>query len=226
MLRWNVDGMVLIPARFRRSRLTRALFGKTPVVAFDRPGHRPSFDVVLVQNTTGARRMVEHLIEHGHQAHRLYGTQPRPVYHQRPLSRLSPRDAGCGPEEDAFFGCDSQQDTLQAIEEKLHGADPPTAFFASNTSGNALCSCALMNLGVKMPNDLAFAGFDDFDLADLTSPPLTVVRQPTQEMGRVAPICSSTASSAASCPRPETGSFCRSRSCCAALADASTAPRL
>jgi LacI family transcriptional regulator len=43
-----------------------------------------------------------------------------------------------------------------------------------------------MNLGVKMPNDVAFAGFDDFDLADLTSPPLTVVRQPTQEIGRVA----------------------------------------
>jgi LacI family transcriptional regulator len=37
-----------------------------------------------------------------------------------------------------------------------------------------------------MPNDLALVGFDDFELADLTSPPLTVVRQPAQEMGRVA----------------------------------------
>jgi LacI family transcriptional regulator len=37
-----------------------------------------------------------------------------------------------------------------------------------------------------VPNDLAFAGFDDLDLAEITSPPLTVVRQPAQEMGRVA----------------------------------------
>ena len=37
-----------------------------------------------------------------------------------------------------------------------------------------------------MPHDLALVGFDDFDLADLTSPPLTVVRQPAQEMGRIA----------------------------------------
>jgi LacI family transcriptional regulator len=37
-----------------------------------------------------------------------------------------------------------------------------------------------------MPNDVAFAGFDDFDMAEFTSPPLTVVRQPALEMGRVA----------------------------------------
>jgi LacI family transcriptional regulator len=41
-------------------------------------------------------------------------------------------------------------------------------------------------LGLKMPNDLAFVGFDDFDMAGFISPPLTVVRQPAMEMGRVA----------------------------------------
>ena len=41
MLQWHVDGLVVIPARFRQSRLTRALFGKTPVVAFDRPVPTP-----------------------------------------------------------------------------------------------------------------------------------------------------------------------------------------
>lgn len=45
---------------------------------------------------------------------------------------------------------------------------------------------AIARLGVKVPSDVAFAGFDDFDLAEFTSPPLTVVRQPAQEMGRVA----------------------------------------
>lgn len=186
MLRWNVDGMVLIPARFRRSRLTRALFGKTPVVAFDRPVTDQSFDVVLVQNMAGARRMVEHLIGHGHQrigfmglSRDLFTINARFLGYRRAM-----RDAGL--KEDAFFGCDSQQDTLQAIKKRLHEADPPTAFFSSNTLATRHFLAALVNLGIKMPNDLAFAGFDDFDLADLTSPPLTVVRQPTQEMGRVA----------------------------------------
>jgi LacI family transcriptional regulator len=186
MLRWNVDGMVLIPARFRRSRLTRALFGKTPVVAFDRPVADRTFDVVLVQNMAGARRMIEHLIGHGHQrigfmglSRDLFTINARFLGYRRAM-----RDAGL--KEDAFFGCDSQQDTLQAIKKRLHEADPPTAFFSSNTLATRHFLAALVNLGIKMPNDLAFAGFDDFDLADLTSPPLTVVRQPTQEMGRVA----------------------------------------
>jgi len=186
MMRWHVDGMVLIPARYRHSRLTRALFGRTPVVAFDRPVVDPSFDVVLVQNTAGARRMVDHLIEHGHQRIGFMGLS-------RDLFTINARFLGyrravqdAGLKVDAFFGCDSQQDTLQAIDERLHGAEPPTAFLASNTLATRYVLGALLSLGVKMPSDIAFAGFDDFDMADLTSPPLTVIRQPTQEMGRVA----------------------------------------
>ncbi len=186
MLRRNVDGMVLIPTRVRRSPLTRALFGKTPVVVFDRPGIDPAFDVVLVQNTAGARRMIEHLIEHGHKRISFMGLS-------RSLFTINARYLGyrqamrnAGLQVDAFLGCNSQQDTLQAIEERLHGANPPTAFFASNTLVARYVLASFMNLGVKMPNDVAFAGFDDFDLADLISPPLSVVRQPTQEIGRVA----------------------------------------
>ena len=45
---------------------------------------------------------------------------------------------------------------------------------------------AIASLGLRIPGDIAFAGFDDFDLAEFTSPPLTVVRQPALEIGRVA----------------------------------------
>src|ERR1035437_7427636 len=63
MLQRHVDGLVVIPAGFRESRFTRAFFGKTPVVAFDRPLADLRLDVVLVQNTSGSRRIVEHLID-------------------------------------------------------------------------------------------------------------------------------------------------------------------
>jgi LacI family transcriptional regulator len=186
MLQWNVDGIVAIPASFRQSRLSRTLFGKTPVVIFDCPVADPGFDVVLVQNSAGARRMVEHLIEHGHQriafmgiSRNLFTINARFLGYRRALQEA-------GLQENSFFGGESQQDTLRAVEDRLHGAKAPTAIFSSNTLATRHVLASLMHLGVKMPNDLAFAGFDDFDLADLTSPPLTVVRQPTQEMGRVA----------------------------------------
>lgn len=186
MLQRHVDGLVVIPARFRQSRLTRSLFGKTPVVAFDRPVSDPALDVVLVQNTAGARRIVEHLIEHGHQrigfmglSRKLYTINARFLGYRQAM-----RDAGL--QEDSFFGGDSQKDTLRVVEDKLHGAKAPTALFTSNTLATRYVLASLLHLRVKMPNDLALVSFDDFDLADLTSPPLTVVRQPAQEMGRVA----------------------------------------
>ncbi len=186
MLQRHVDGLVVIPARFRQSRLTRALFGKTPVVAFDRPVSDPALDVVLVQNIAGARRMVEHLIEHGHQriafmglSRILFTINSRFLGYRRAL-----QDAGL--QEDTFFGCESYEETLRALQEKLRSPNAPTAILTSNTLATRYVLSALMHLGVKMPNDIAFAGFDDFDMAEFTSPPLTVVRQPALEMGRVA----------------------------------------
>jgi LacI family transcriptional regulator len=186
MLERHVDGLVAIPARFHESRISRALFGKIPVVIFDRPVSDSSLDVVTVQNTGGTRRIIEHLIEHGHKriafmglSRNLFTINARFLGYRKAL-----QDAGL--EEDTFFGCESQEDTLQAVKSKLQGPNPPTAMFTSNTLATRYVLTALFTLGVKMPNDLAFACFDDFDLAEFTSPPLTVVRQPAQEMGRVA----------------------------------------
>ncbi|MGB8261266.1 MAG: LacI family DNA-binding transcriptional regulator, partial [Terracidiphilus sp.] len=186
MLERHVDGLVAIPARHRESRLSRALFGRTPVVVFDRPVADPALDVVTVQNTAGSRRMVEHLIEHGHKRIAFMGLS-------RDLFTINARFLGyrramqeAGLAEDAFFGCGWEEDTLNAVERKLAGAEPPTAIFTSNTLATRYVLTALGHLGVRIPADVALAGFDDFDMAEFTAPPLTVVRQPAQEMGRVA----------------------------------------
>jgi LacI family transcriptional regulator len=186
MIQRHVEGLVAIPSRYRESRISRALFGRTPVVVFDRPVLDPALDVVTVQNTAGARRMTEHLIEHGHKriafmglSRSLFTINARFLGYRRAL-----QDAGL--EEDAFFGCDSQEGTLQAVEDQWRRPNPPTAVFTSNTLATRYVLTTLTTLGIKIPNDLAFAGFDDFEMAECNSPPLTVVRQPSQEMGRVA----------------------------------------
>jgi LacI family transcriptional regulator len=185
MLQRHVDGLVVIPAS-RQSRLTRALFGRTPVVAFDRPIADPSVDVVLVENSSGARRMVEHLIKHGHErigfmglSRSLYTINARYHGYHRAMQQA-------GLTETVFFGCHSQEDTRRMVEELLNGKDRPTALFASNNLATRYVFAALLHLGVKVPSHVALAGFDDFELAELTCPPLSVVRQPAQEMGRVA----------------------------------------
>lgn len=187
MLERNVEGLVAIPARYRESRLSRALFGRIPVVLFDRPVLDRALDVVTVENAGGTRRMTEHLIqEHGHKritfmglSRDLFTINARFLGYRRAL-----QDANL--EEDAFFGCHSERATLQAVETRMRGPNRPTAILTSNTLATRYVLTALSTLGVKMPTDLAFAGFDDFEMAEFVSPSLTVVRQPAQEMGRVA----------------------------------------
>ena len=91
-----------------------------------------------------------------------------------------------GLEADAVFDCGSEEIALRVLQTKLNGKNSPTAIFTSNTLVTRYVLSAIARLGIRMPKDLAFAGFDDFDLAEFASPPLTVVRQPAQEMGRVA----------------------------------------
>jgi LacI family transcriptional regulator len=186
MLQRHVDGLLVIPARIRQSRLTRALFGKTPVVAFDRPVPDPSIDTVLVQNAIGSRRITEHLIEHGHRHITFFALS-------RSLFTMSTRFAGyrravqdAGLESCAIFDCTSEEVVEQILKVKMQQDTPPTAIITANTLVTRYVLGAVARLGLRVPNDLAFAGFDDFDLAEFTSPPLTVVRQPAQEMGRVA----------------------------------------
>ena len=94
------------------------------------------------------------------------------------------QDAGL--ESCPIFDCNSEEIAEQIIKAKMAQDTPPTAVITSNTLVTRYVLGAISRLGLRIPNDLAFAGFDDFDLAEFTSPPLTVVRQPAQEMGRVA----------------------------------------
>jgi len=62
----------------------------------------------------------------------------------------------------------------------------PTALtcFNDKTAVGALAAAA--ERGLRVPADLSITGYDDMDLAQATSPMLTTVRQPLEEMGRMA----------------------------------------
>lgn len=186
MMQRHVEGLVVIPANQGKTRLSRALLGKTPLVALDRPSADPGFDSVLVENQSGSKRMVQHLIEHGHQAIAFMGLS-RGVYTiNARFQGYRKAMAEAGLETDACFECKTMEATVAAIASRLKAKTPPTAYFTSNTLATRFVFAALLQLGIRIPADAALAGFDDFELADLTSPPLTVVRQPVEEMGRVA----------------------------------------
>jgi LacI family transcriptional regulator len=76
----------------------------------------------------------------------------------------------------------------EAARELLTQHDPPTAIFASNDVSAFGVMQASHELGLHVPRDLSLVGFDDIPEAANVQPPLTTVRQPLEEMGRVAAL--------------------------------------
>jgi LacI family transcriptional regulator len=81
---------------------------------------------------------------------------------------------------------DSQESVSEYVKEVMSERVPPTAFFGGNNRISRYIYRALGQLGLRIPEDVAVAGFDDFEVADMLQPPLTVVNQPVEQMGKTA----------------------------------------
>ena len=75
---------------------------------------------------------------------------------------------------------------LDYVKKAMSEKKPPTAFFAGNNRISQYLYRAMFNLGLRIPEDVAIIGFDDFETADMLHPPMTVIRQPIELMGKTA----------------------------------------
>ena len=78
------------------------------------------------------------------------------------------------------------EEGLRAAEKLIAGSHRPTGIFASNDLQALGAIEAARAIGLRVPEDLSVVGFDDMPAAQWSAPPLTTVRQPLAEMGRVA----------------------------------------
>ena len=75
------------------------------------------------------------------------------------------------------------KDMKQYLEKE---PEMPTAFFADNDMIALGAMKALQEMGYKIPQDISIIGFDDLPFSEISNPPLTTLRVPKQEMGRLA----------------------------------------
>jgi LacI family transcriptional regulator len=184
LTRRRVEGLLLVPAANGRSHPGRERLGGLPIVALDRPIEDVPTDTVLVQNRSGAREGIKHLIDHGHQRIAFVGTDARVYTARERLEgyREALREAGL--QEFCSIGATDIASAARSMKELLDLPEPPTAVFGVNNLITIGVLQALDQAGLRVPEDMALIGFDDFELASVLRPRLTVIRQPVPEIGR------------------------------------------
>lgn len=182
----RLDGLIVVPAgRDHRFLLSEIRMG-TPVVFVDRPPGRLEADTVLLDNVGGARLATDHLLARGHRRigvlldrHGVYTLGPRLEGH-----RQSMREVRLELDEALLrYDCHDADDAMAAVRDLLALPDPPTAIFATNNRMCVGAVRALADRGLAQP-PVALVGFDDFELAEMLSPPVTVVAYDLTAMAR------------------------------------------
>ena len=74
----------------------------------------------------------------------------------------------------------------EAITRLMSLPNPPTAIFAASDMLAIGALSGASELGLRVPQDVSIAGFDDIDFAAYCYPPLTTIRVPSHEIGRLA----------------------------------------
>jgi LacI family transcriptional regulator len=186
MLLRHIEGILVIPAVGGTTKLSHEEFRLTPIVTLDQPMRGEHFSSVVVANRMGARMGANHLIEHRHKRIVFLGLSNKAFTHRMRYEgyRQAMSEAKLVPE--GYFHCASREETCALLSSLMEGPKPPTAFFAGNNLVMRHLLHSLSELRIEIPGGVAVAAFDDFDMADIFHPAITVVRQPVTELGRVA----------------------------------------
>lgn len=181
----RVDGMIVVPAGSGHGHLDPDRLNGTPVVLAARPPSGAALDCVLVDDFNGSRAAVVRLIEGGHRRIGFLGLPPSVWTGSERFRGFSAALAEAGLELDDRLVRRSQTDVAaaeNAARDLLALPEPPTALFSANNRNMIGAFRAVTATGA----DVALAGFDDFELADMLGLPLTVVAYDPAEVGRQA----------------------------------------
>jgi DNA-binding LacI/PurR family transcriptional regulator len=195
--RKGTSGLILFPvaAAAEAMLLSEILDPQMPLVIIDRRLPDLQASQVLVDNAGGAYRAVEHLLALGHRRIACISVPERPSSIAERIRGYEQalREAGILPLAaiSLAIGKHSSQDSvprytaeeLAPIDQLLSVQEPPTALFCVNDFIALGVMQHVLACGLKVPQDLAIAGFDDIALAPYMPVPLTTVAQPKHEIG-------------------------------------------
>jgi LacI family fructose operon transcriptional repressor len=183
-----VAGIIFSPTRQIADTFSELVVADQPMVVIDRRVNNADVDSVMIDNVESAYRLAEHLIMHGYRRiAALFGIASTTGRERRKGFVQALRDHAIEPDPKLVSFINArEEDGYQATLKLLALPDRPEAIFTSNGLLATGTFRALRESGLAIPDEIAFATFDDTPWAGLVEPPVTVMQQPTYEIGKTA----------------------------------------
>lgn len=162
---------------------------KIPLIFFDRVIDHENCTRILIDNRRAAYEATSHLIKQGcKKIVHITATPKRNVYVDRLQGYKNALIDNGIPFKDEYviIGNLSQESGTIAANEILQMNPLPDAVFVANDNCAVGCMLALKQAGIKIPEDIAFVGFNNDPVSKVIEPNLTTINYPGYEMGEVA----------------------------------------
>jgi len=185
-MRGRVDGVIAMSPHLDPPALIANVPPSLPVVLLNCPVDGDDYDALTIENRSGAYAMVRHLADLGHRAIAIIGGAEGNYDASERLAGYRDAMRDLGLERRAEWevpGDFTEASGYRAIAPLLALADRPAAIFAANDAMAIGALSALREVGLRVPDDIAVAGFDDIPLARYMSPPLSSVHVAIAELG-------------------------------------------
>jgi LacI family transcriptional regulator len=181
-----VDGIILMPVTSSELDVTGIVDSGIPVVLIDRLVKDCELDAVVCDNVNGAYSAVEMIINKGHQKigiiagpQEIYTAQERLTGYLRALEDYNIEI------NEAYIVHAQYNKTggIDAFRQLMSLPDRPTAIFSTNYPTTVNSMKVMMEQGLKMGEDISLCGYDQTELFQMFNPPVSVVVQPSREIG-------------------------------------------
>ena len=188
---FNTDGTLVFANSLTDEQLVELCKTGFPVVLLYRtPPPNLKLPYVAVENRLSSQKLIDHLIEVHGRKRIMYirGPEDQEDSHWRELGYRAALAAHGLPFDENLIlsGEFGHQIAFQVLHDHLsHGLRDFDAIFTGNDDSAVGILTALEEAGLRVPEDVSVVGFDDFRLAPFLNPPLTTVRAPTEQVGRI-----------------------------------------
>lgn len=186
LLSQRVDGILMIHTGRRSDYAELAQKAARPIVFVDREVR--GWRSVVTDNVAGGRLAARHLLGLGHERIGILAgnTHVRNVQERLEGFIGEVNAHGLSVDSSYIISGDQTLETGREVDFLLKLRQPPTAIFATNDIIALGAWRKLVEMGVRIPEDISLIGYDNIEMTEITVPALTTIGQDKHEMGRQA----------------------------------------